>query len=784
MPVHVLTEGAGPGSQVPPHLTRIPLSLISVSSKPCHQTVKGEVVHKGPLVPLANGNVILKAVVREGSQPNAASINAVLMGTLAKDFSQVVKQGDVLLASGFTVGKSPTFQKDKLHPCNLLLSGDAASIYVLRPSPPPDPGSSAALKRSSPLSAEVSKKTPKYTYTRLGDLKPGSVVNVYGVVVFFKQPFKSRGTDFCSSLKITDQSDQRICCTIFCDKLERHPKIFRVGDIIRIHRVKTQSFNDAITLVNNHGFSVVTFDGTVGEPIEPRTSSSSFHFDVEDRRIVEELRSWTSSQGILPPSPMLPLSAVQARAYFDLTCQLLAKAPIDSTCTLLRVWDGTRCPHPLLKVIVEPGVTEGPTSFSAERERLIANVLIYDNHVESARHLKPGVFLRIYNLRAIAGSSTVPGLTGSQTLEVDHLAFHLHGGTAYGRGIRVLPENSPDVQELKRVFDAFAEDDELNDSALLEVWGTPPESLSGAEAEESSTERSCDHNIQPVSLSELKRSDPGQVHHVRAQLRSYEPRRLHQALKLYCPQCSSMQDVPDDQQLDQVFSEASRPSGPCSLPQWALSGKVDLPSGRSLSVVLSAELMSEGRTQELVFLSGSTLDEVRCLASGYKNVVPVRSSDGHLTLLDLTAPFLFRGRKRFYGCRRCSKPTLEEPYADADAADAIDEKVVAEALGVQPLRFVLLMELQLQDASDSLDVFLWRDAEMFFRVSAEDAAANQEAQDAIRHAMESLCPPEGSTGHRPWLDLCLTSYRAEGLDGQNRTCFQICGTRALVTPPA
>lgn len=64
--------------------------------------------------------------------------------------------------------------------------------------------------------------------------------------------------------------------------------------------------------------------------------------------------------------------------------------------------------------------------------------------------LQIGDFLRIYNLRAIPGSSKVPGLTSSQSDQVDHLAFHLHGGTAYGRGIRVLPENSPDVQELKR----------------------------------------------------------------------------------------------------------------------------------------------------------------------------------------------------------------------------------------------------------------------------------------------------------------------------------------------
>lgn len=64
--------------------------------------------------------------------------------------------------------------------------------------------------------------------------------------------------------------------------------------------------------------------------------------------------------------------------------------------------------------------------------------------------LQPGDFLRIYNLRAIPGTQKVPGLPSSLPAELHHLAFHLHGGTAYGRGLRLLPENSPDVQELKR----------------------------------------------------------------------------------------------------------------------------------------------------------------------------------------------------------------------------------------------------------------------------------------------------------------------------------------------
>lgn len=57
-------------------------------------------------------------------------------------------------------------------------------------------------RRASP---QVSRKNkaPKPTYIRLDELKAGTVVCVYGVVVFFKPPFRSRGTGWsrtkCSS---------------------------------------------------------------------------------------------------------------------------------------------------------------------------------------------------------------------------------------------------------------------------------------------------------------------------------------------------------------------------------------------------------------------------------------------------------------------------------------------------------------------------------------------------------------------------------------------------------
>ncbi|CAL9695166.1 unnamed protein product [Knipowitschia caucasica] len=697
MPLCVLSQS----SPMPAHLTRTSISAICTGSDWTNVFVKGRVLHKDALLPLDDDDFILKAVIQDvESSPYAAqdvSIQMLLMGSLAKDFSTTVKLGDVVGASGFTVSKSSTVKKNR-HPCTLLLSGESACIYVGSPEANP----------------EVTRMSPKAS----------TAVN---------------------------------------------------------------SFN-AVSLINTFGFSAVTFDGKEGEPVEPRTSSQTFHFDADDERMVEELRAWSSSQALIPPTPSMTLSMVQPRTYFDLNCQLLAKAPIDSSCTLLRVWDGTKCPHTLQKVQVEPGTTEGPSSFSAERENVIANVLVYDNHVEVASQLKPGDFLRIYNVRSLPGSSKVPGLTETEPLELDHLVFHLHGGTTYGRGIRVLPQNCPTVLQLQRAIAGFIEDE--NDSVMMEVWGTPPESL-GPEFlnTDSITERTCRHDTGPVSLSEVQRSAPGQVHHVRVQLKSYQPQRLHQCLKLFCPKCSTIQDVPNEEQVSAVFSAASQDREVCAAPPWSLSGEVQLPSqspGPSsssssssfLRAYFSSQFMSGNRNKQLLFLQGAGLEQVKTLASSYLNIVPVRSSGGQLALLDLSVPVLFRGRRKYYGCKNCSNPAVREP--NVEGVEVISEKLLAEALGVELLHYMLLLKLELQDPSGSLDVLLWRDAELFFNVSAADAASNQAAQDHIRQTMESLCPAEGSTARRPWLDMCLVSYQ----DKVYQTCHTTVSTTAPEPDPA
>ncbi|KAG9345874.1 hypothetical protein JZ751_009030 [Albula glossodonta] len=302
----------------------------------------------------------------------------------------------------------------------------------------------------------------------------------------------------------------------------------------------------------------------------------------------------------------------------------------------------------------------------------------------------PGSYLRIYNLHAISQSGDMPPGSGT-----GHLSFHLHGGTAYGRGIRVLPEDSPDLQELKRTLESLRSDP--NDSSLVE-------------------------------------------------------------------------DVPDEETVSVLFQEALRGTE-CSSEAWAHTRHLDSSDpGRKISLHLPS--YGEKGNDELIFVEGATLEEVCRLSEGQRGMIPVKSSDRKLTLLDLSTPVLIHGSKRLYGCKRCSQVKWLEP--EPEERGELNDRSIAEMLGVKLLQYVFLLKLELEDGSGSLDALLWKDAESFFCVPASDAAANQKMQDQIKQTMDRFCPPGGSLEH-PWLDLCLRSYTVEE-SGQQTVCYQIFNT--------
>uniref|UniRef100_A0A8C1VEE8 Protection of telomeres protein 1 n=1 Tax=Cyprinus carpio TaxID=7962 RepID=A0A8C1VEE8_CYPCA len=742
MPVQKVNDSSDLDAKVPSHLQRTSITSLTMTSEPSHRCVKTQ---EDPLQRTAEHT----------------SINVIFFGTLAKDFSQSARQGDVVLLADFTIKKSPSFLRDKLHPCQLEMDGKDDFVYV-----------SVICLHFKILSIA------KYTYVPLNDLKPRTVVNVYGVVTFFKQPFPSKGSDYCSTLKITDQSDVKVGCNIFSKKLEDHPILFRVGDIIRLHRFKTDVFRDSMSLLNTFGWSTVTFDGTTDSPVVPRTSSKSFHFGESDIRTVQELRQWAANQSWISNDLKVSLSMVKPGMYFDLTCQLLAKAVMDSRCILLKVWDGTKCQHPLLNVAVAPDALEGESTVVKDRMNLTANVLVYDNHLEVARELKPGTFLQFYNLHALLQRAP-----DQQPDQSEHLSFHLHGGTSYGRGLRSLPAESPALQSLKSVLEKHVdldEYDEVNDGTLLEIWYTPPEAVGWwrlfwfpISVQFFLSMRTCEHNTRRLTLARVKRSTPPLSCHVRARVKKYKPQQLYQCLKLFCSNCKTMEDVPDDSAVAKVFRESAKDSQPCD-EQWAATSSASSREpGRTISMHISRDMVGESTHMQLIFIEGTTLDEICVLSRDYKNLVPVRSVNGRMTLMDLTAPFLFSGDKRYYGCKQCSLNTFQNPVFTG--VETWDEQAVAQALGVQLMQYRLLIQFELEDQTDTLEALLWENTERFFHVSAVDASGSQDLQDKIQTIMDTIQPPDSSLEERPWLDLCLSVYTVKD-DNRNKVCYQITNT--------
>ncbi|XP_069832789.1 protection of telomeres protein 1 isoform X2 [Dendropsophus ebraccatus] len=84
----------------------------------------------------------------------------------------------------------------------------------------------------------MSAPAQKYVYTSLDQLKEGTVANVFGVVTFFKLPYRSKGTDFCCVIVIVDQSNVKLKCTFFSGTQDALPRIYKIGDIVRFHRIK------------------------------------------------------------------------------------------------------------------------------------------------------------------------------------------------------------------------------------------------------------------------------------------------------------------------------------------------------------------------------------------------------------------------------------------------------------------------------------------------------------------------------------------------------------------
>ncbi|XP_048692855.1 protection of telomeres protein 1 isoform X2 [Caretta caretta] len=752
MPVQVI-DGS-PETLLPSHLQKVDLKYLQMGCDQANKYFQGTVILSYPLTKLGNGTEFFKIVLQESenSCSKTSTVNVLFFGRLADDCGKVVHQGDTMVVAGFNLAKSPSANEDDRHCCHLEVSEDAGStIYPV---------------------------APKYTYTPLSHLKGGTIVNLYGAVKFFKPPYISKGTDYCSVVTIVDQSNVKLTCTLFNGNLDALPKIYKIGDIVRFHRIKIREYNEQMQGITGIGFASLTFDGTVGAPIVPRTSSKSYSFTEEEQKTIEELRMWAASN-LSVCGPTAKLSGVQPMLFFDLTCQLVGKAEVDGSSFLLKVWDGTKCPYPSWKVLVEESDLEGDKVLIHQLRNLIVDILVYDNHVKLAKSLKVGSFLRIYSLHTKQASA-------ENQPDVSYVEFHLHGGTCYGRGIRVLPENNPDVKELKAFMDSvnLTESQNVESMSSLELDG-----IFGSLSYQSYSERCqqlsvtvlTDHqHLDDTALNTILNSAAPQQYRIRAKLRTFKPQKLYQSVKLYCSKCNSLQEVPDGDDFDLILRDcaATAPNPEVHNSLWYDSAVWDTENQgqRKIAVhfVKHDELLQEPE-DTLIMVQGGTLKEIRKLSRRFKCIIPVRSTKEDLELLDLSAPFLLQGKIWHYGCKQCSnQKTIQSLSSLAVEEPSWEPTEIARVLGIEPLQYVFVMKFTLDDGTGTLDAYLF-DYEKFFQIPASEVLTSSLLQEKMEMIMNILCPPGTKLDDLPWLECFIRSYNVK--DGmEQQVCYQIFDT--------
>lgn len=624
-----------------------------------------------------------------------------------------------------------------------------------------------------------------YTYTPLNLLKEGAVANVYGVVKFFKPPYLSKGTDYCSVVTIVDQTNVKLTCMLFSGNYEALPIIYKVGDIVRFHRLKIQVYKNELQGINSSGFASLTFEGTLGTPVTARTSSKVFSFTSQDQKMVEALRVWASKH-IAASSSLVQLCDAQPLQYYDLTCQLLGKAEVDGTAFLLKVWDGTRTVFPSWRVSIQDLTFEGDLSHIQRLQSLVIDILVYDNHVQVAKSLKIGSFIRIYSLHTKLQS--VDSETSKSLLRLE---FHLHGGTSYGRGIRVLPDESSCVDQLKKDLECADSavtqpsngicQSKNEDSFVLSSSASGSVSLYEEERcqQVSSTILTDHQHLEKTPLCAVLKQKAPQQYRVRAKLRSYLPRRLPQSVKLLCPQCHSLQEVPHEDSLDKLLQDAATKAPDMRLQGTSLyESKIWTTEGQGGRQVAVHFVKKDGvlppSSECLILIEGGRLCEVSKLSSKFHSVIPVRSGPEDLELLDLSAPFLIQGKLHHYGCKQCSslKP-IQNLNSLLNKGPWIPSSV-AEVLGIVPLQYVFVMTFTLDDGTGVLDTYL-KDSENFFKIPASEVLTDDNLQRSLEAIMDMICPPGIRVDAYPWLECLIKSYNVT-IGTEQRICYQIFDT--------
>jgi len=353
-----------------------------------------------------------------------------------------------------------------------------------------------------------------------------------------------------------------------------------------------------------------------------------------------------------------------------------------------------------------------------------------------------------------------------------------------------LPESNSDVDQLKKVlesadltaiqcFDGICHSEHEDSFRTLSSSGSV--SLYEVErCQQLSATILTDHQyLEKTPICAILKQNAPQQYRIRAKLRSYKPRILSQSIKLHCPKCHALQEVPHEGDLDTILQEGASKTPDIKLQNTSLyDSKMWTTTDQGERKVTVHFVKNNGilplSSDCLILIEGGTLGEIYKLANKFHSVIPVRSGHEDLEVLDLSAPFLIQGKIHHYGCKQCStlRP-IKTLNSLVDKTPWIPSSV-AEVLGIVPLQHVFVMTFTLDDGTGVLEAYLM-DSDKFFQIPASEILINDGLQQSMDMILDMFCPSGIKIDAYPWLECFIRSYNVTSGTEQH-ICYQIFDT--------
>lgn len=263
----------------------------------------------------------------------------------------------------------------------------------------------------------------------------------------------------CSVLMLMDptiaEASSGLECVSFQSTINRLPAVHKVGDIVRLHRIKVSLYQGKLQAKSTRGFAATVFDRDTELPVTAemaRVSSSTFTLTQGDKDTIESLKDWCDVHPVLfPPNNFVTIGQINPDSYFDLVCQVLGVAlhrTLD--CVVLYVTDGTQPKSDIRKCSGDEYNMVEPLGNRSSEDEDVISVFLYGTYAEVARlFARKGSCVILHNVHS---QILKPGGSVCSIVDVvkPYVELCVHRGTAFGRGLNILSADSLEVKQLKK----------------------------------------------------------------------------------------------------------------------------------------------------------------------------------------------------------------------------------------------------------------------------------------------------------------------------------------------